>query len=214
MEPTNNSSRTREFSAPESEQGQAGRKSFSTSSVASEEGLIAGFISRLSSTFGIPLGSLQSRPEIQTSGEEVVADPSMQPRTDQAPRDYGSGLPGYPKHSCAYFDSTFGRSKDAPEFVSLFKLLDVHDDRLIGPRLSGFPKCKLNFPPLPADKLGTPTYDYRDLIGYRMDFHPYVNATMNPEDPARMYVCANWMVGYPYGVPAVEENERAQLKMA
>lgn len=37
---------------------------------------------------------------------------------------------------------------------------------------------------------------------------------MSPQDPARMYVCANWMVGYPYGVPAVEENEKMQTNAA
>ncbi|KAL8425708.1 hypothetical protein Efla_003086 [Eimeria flavescens] len=173
-----------------------------------------GFSSKFSSALGLPLSFFQSRPEIRTWGEEDIKDPSVQPRADTAPKDYGSGLPGYPKSACAHLDRAVGRSRNAPEFVNLFTLLDVRDNKLPGPRLRGFPKCKLDFPPLPTDKLGTPTYDYRDLLGYRMDYHPYVNATMTPQDPSRMYVHANWMVGYPYGVPAVEENARASLNAA
>lgn len=33
---------------------------------------------------------------------------------------------------------------------------------------------------------------------------------MAPTDASGMYVSANWMVGYPYGVPAVEENEKSK----
>lgn len=225
---------------------------------AGRESLFGGFVSKLSSAISLPLGFFQSRPDIRTWGEANLQDPSVQQRPEKAPTDYGSGLPGYPRQSCAYLHGTSGHSKESPEFVSLFTLLDVHDDRLRGPRLTSFVKCNVSFPPLPADKLGSPSYDFRDLLGYRMDYHPYPvsifevttwkavlaqhrrstlrncvssvvpraplipsvrppllmytavqNATMSPQDPRRMYVCANWMVGYPYGVPAVEENERA-----
>lgn len=202
-------------------------------------GIFTTFLSMVSSTFGLPLGFFQSRPEIRTWGEAEVQDPSIQPSTDGAPKNYGTGLPGYPKDTCAYLKTARGPNKRSPEFVSLFSQLDVHDDKLIGPRLSGFRKCKVDYPRIPADKLGTPTYDYRDLLGhrmdyhlrgatprkfgsptydyrdllaYKMDYHPYVNAIMNPQDPAGMYVRANWMVAYPYGVPAVEENERNQVE--
>ncbi|KAL8273866.1 hypothetical protein Esti_002189 [Eimeria stiedai] len=181
-------------------------------SVVSKEshgGFFGGVTSKLSSAVTLPLNFFQSRPEIRTWGEACKKDPSVQPRAEGAPKDYGSGLPGYPKDSCLYFDRPLGRSKSAPEFVNLFTLLDVHDKRLPGPRLSGFPRCKVDFPALPTDKLGTPSYDYRDLLSYRMDYHPYINATMSPQDPTRMHVYANWMVAYPYGVPAVEENLRA-----
>ncbi|KAL8455135.1 hypothetical protein Emag_000972 [Eimeria magna] len=226
----------------------------------SHAGVLGGVTSKLSSAVSLPLNVFQSRPEIRTRGEASKKNLSVQPRAEGAPRDYGSGLPGYPKDSCLYFDRPLGRSKYAPEFVSLFTLLDVHDGKLPGPRLNGFPRCKVDYPALPTDKLGTPTYDYRDLLSYRMDYHPYVvrilailkadmcsfervvsgatfvvllvclqilwclsrmlllvfchladsqNATMTPQDPTRMYVYANWMVGYPYGVPAVEENSKA-----
>ncbi|CDJ42544.1 hypothetical protein, conserved [Eimeria tenella] len=202
------------FQRPESVSSSPVAGGPSDSQVGREGSVLYNFFSKVSSAFGFPFGFFQSRPEIRTWGEEDLQDPSVQPRPADAPADYGTSLPGYPKHTCAYFDSAFGRSKGSPEFVTLFNLLGVQDDKLVGPRLNGFPMCKLDYPSLPPDRLGTPSYDYRDLLGYRMDYHPYVNAAMSPEDPARMYVCANWMVGYPYGVPAVEENEKAWKAMS
>lgn len=213
MEPQEETAPSQEFVEPEDARDLPEGRPSHNNPTESHESFFGSFMRKFSSGIGLPLGFFQSRPEIRAWGETEVQDPSVQPRPKDAPKDYGSSLPGYPKHSCAYFDKTFGRSTGTPEFVSLFSLLDVHDDKLTGPRLTGFPKCKVDYPPLPADKYGTPTYDYRDLLGYRMDYHPYVNAMMSPQDPARMYVYANWMVGYPYGVPAVEENERQRFKV-
>ncbi|KAL8436200.1 hypothetical protein ACSSS7_001930 [Eimeria intestinalis] len=140
----------------------------------SRDGSFGGVAGKLTSAVSSPFSFFQSRAEIRPRGEASKKDPSVQPRAEGAPKDYGSGLPGYPKDSCLYFDRPLGRSKYAPEFVSLFTLLDVHDNRLPGPRLNGFPRCKVDYPALPTDKLGTPTYDYRDLLSYRMDYHPYV----------------------------------------
>lgn len=172
------------------------------------------FLGSISSMIGIPVGFFQSRGEIRTWGEETLTDPSVQPQSETAPSNLGTCLPGYPKSACAYFNPTFGSTRVAPEFVNLFTLLDVHDNKLWVPKLVPFPKCAVKYPTLPLGQFATPTYDYRDLLSYRMDYHPYVNAEMNSQDPAPMYVCANWMVGYPYGVPAVEENERAEKAAA
>ncbi|KAL8454248.1 hypothetical protein Emed_000357 [Eimeria media] len=139
----------------------------------SHTGFLGGVTSKLSSAVSLPLHFFQSHQEIPSGKEASQKDFSAQPRAVDAPKDYGSGLPGYPKDSCLYFDRPLGRSKYAPEFVSLFTLLDVHDSKLPGPRLNGFPRCKVDYPALPTDKLGTPTYDYRDLLSYRMDYHPY-----------------------------------------
>lgn len=174
-----------------------------------EESYFDSFVGKVSSTIGLPIGFFQSRPEMRTWGESDMKDPSVQPRSESAPVDYGTGLPGYSKQSCTYFDNKFGHAKGSPEFVNLFTNLGVRDDKFNYPKVNTFPKCQVKYPSLPTDKLGTPTYDYRDLLGYRMDYQPYVNAVMTPQDPSRMYVSANWMVGYPYGVPAVEENENA-----
>ena len=140
--------------------------------------------SKLSSAVGVPLGFFQSRPEIRTWGAQELQDPSVQPRPQGAPRDYGTPLPGYPKPSCSYFTNTIGSSsspskkadiRNPPQFVSLFNHLGIRDDALIGPRITtGPPMCNVEYPKIPADKLGEPTYDYRDLLGYRMDYHPYV----------------------------------------
>lgn len=138
---------------------------------ADNEGIFTTFLSMVSSTFGLPLGFFQSRPEIRTWGEAEVQDPSIQPPTVGAPKNYGTGLPGYPQGSCAYLDTARGPNKKSLEFVNLFSQLDVHDDKLIGPRLGGFRRCKVDYPRIPADKLGTPTYDYRDLLGHRMNYH-------------------------------------------
>lgn len=158
--------------------------------------------------FSVPFGFFQSRAEIRTWGEETLADPSVQPGGPSTAR-YGWGsLPNYTEKSVHFFKTKSGQEK--PQFYSL------------APRggyrpAPGVPV--LQFVPSPVEiphvaPMKPPAYNWNDLKEYRMDTVPYTNAYMRPASPTGMYVGGNHLVAYPYGVPAVEENEAKPILAA
>lgn len=151
---------------------------------------------------GIPSGFFQSRASIRVWGTETLTDPAVQPQHCQNEQTL---LPGYASSCYKYFNELDAPEAKQQKFMSIEQMLGAKQLSSTYSR-ANVHKVQVAMPP-PLHRLGDPSYNYEDLSVFKMNHLPYVNALMNPRDGADMYVQSNYLTGYPYGVPAVEENE-------
>lgn len=161
--------------------------------------------------YGIPFGFFNSRADLRIWGEESPTDPSVQPTSGRphAWNPFQATLPGY--SSSAYFPLQQELQRRPVPYYSLAPKGGI----VLQPSKPNmdFPRVKIEEPaPPPLDVFfQPPTYNWKTQPDYKMLNLPYPNAMMTRRDPAAMYAPGNGFVAYPYGVPAVEENEVADL---
>ncbi|KEP66457.1 UNVERIFIED_CONTAM: hypothetical protein HHA_258470 [Hammondia hammondi] len=164
-----------------------------------------GFLRKLSSYLqDIPLGFFQSRAEVRTWGEEKLTDPSVQPyRQPRVITPFHQTLPGYGKEAVKPLEQELMGGYPGQFFTLAPKGGFVYNPH--HPNMD-FARVEIEYP-TPSGAFKPPTYEWRSQPECKMMNLPYTNALMLPANPTTMYVSGSYMTAYPYGVPAVEENE-------
>lgn len=163
------------------------------------------FVRRLTSyLYGIPLGFFQSRAELRTWGEEKLTDPSVQPYS-QRPMitPFHQTLPGYGKDAVMPLRRELMGKQPGPFYTLAPKGGFVYNPH--HPNMD-FSRVQIEYPTRTGD-FKPPMYEWTSMPEFKMTDRPYTSARLLPANPATMYVSGNYMTAYPYGVPAVEENE-------
>ncbi|PHJ23866.1 inner membrane complex protein 24 [Cystoisospora suis] len=167
-----------------------------------DEGRLRSFLRAASTMLSLPSGFFEAESTRRTWGEPNLTDPSVQPaRQPRSVFPSHQPLPGYNKSAYnALQQQLTGRAVPflslAPRGGFVYKPSCANMD---------FPRVEIQYPVVgPAD---LPTYDWTTLPDYKMKDLPYANSLMAAADPIQTAVTGNYLVAYPYGVPAVEENE-------
>eukprot|EP00922_Rhytidocystis_sp_ex-Travisia-forbesii_P013326 GHVS01019941.1.p1 GENE.GHVS01019941.1~~GHVS01019941.1.p1 ORF type:complete len:302 (+),score=80.57 GHVS01019941.1:119-1024(+) len=150
-------------------------------------------------------------PHMAEASAAAAVDPSIQPVPYYSiPPQVGfpGALPGYPLESYQNFPQNI-RDFDGGDLVvekirndpTAFSAPEPQVDALTEMiRLPVYEQSQ-EFQPVEVG------YDWSAVPQARMTRVPYPGASFSPLDPSPQYMPANPFVAYPYGVPAVEENE-------
>lgn len=207
-----------------------GRSSFSSSSLSGDM-KAGGGPGRRSTTMGSFFRSItatlfpqffQTRQDIRYWGEPILVDPSIQPidpnLTTPPSIFFPSVLPGYSPLSYSRQDE---KKKQSPTTTSTTTAAAAGDGHFFENIKQGLDQTRTCLPILSNPKhIIQPTYQPKPNIQkgrtltsseqgeHTMSRLPYPHARFKPQDcTTSMYASANPYTAYPYGVPAVEENE-------
>ncbi|PFH33237.1 hypothetical protein BESB_084360 [Besnoitia besnoiti] len=176
------------------------KKGYSSAEGKAQDGLIRSLTSAL---FGTPIGFFKSRADLRTWGEQSLTDPSVQPyKRPPVATPFHTSLPGYSQKACEPLRRELA-GRPAPFYTLAPKGGFVYNPH--HPSMD-FARVEIQRP-LFTGEIKPPMYDWKELNEYKMMNLPYPNALMLPTSPSPIYVPGNYLVSYPYGVPAVEENE-------